>query len=569
MTLHTEDPQILCLESGIEANLLNVRQHKLEQQRDLFEKKQKKKRQEPLMVQANPDIKVMPRHSRKSGEQSILLDSCSVSSIYLGASNLGMPEGLSGAPNHTPKSRSRSCPRNNKLDNEQGSKEKDQYRGFSDDDIEETTLEDTQPLTRRKELFTPEQKPKIKKKSAAKSEVKETKKKVLKNSRSSACSAKDADKENKLKKKGIDSTATLQDEVHEINNDKELINQSSSEDDSFSVGDRVVPPAPVKQRNKKKPAKSAKSRRKSPSNDDEDKDALDEDDFDGESDILSSVVYTSPLPDPNREEDYQVAESLETGDLEGFALQPAPQNMTLKCRITRDKKGVDKGIYPTYYLHLERDDGKRLFLMAGRKRKKSKTSNYLISVDPTDLSRGGEGFIGKVRSNMLGTKFTVFDNGMNPELRPFVQEKESLRQELVSICYGTNVLGFKGPRKMTIILPGMNMDGERVSIRPKNEHETLLARYQNGNMENITVLQNKAPSWNEETSSYMLNFHGRVTQASVKNFQIISSQDPENFVMQFGRVAEDVFTMDYRYPMCALQAFCVCLSSFDGKLACE
>ena len=40
-------------------------------------------------------------------------------------------------------------------------------------------------------------------------------------------------------------------------------------------------------------------------------------------------------------------------------------------------------------------------------------------------------------------------------------------------------------------------------------------------------------------------------------------------VMQFGRVAEDVFTMDYRYPMCALQALGIALSSFDSKLACE
>ena len=40
-------------------------------------------------------------------------------------------------------------------------------------------------------------------------------------------------------------------------------------------------------------------------------------------------------------------------------------------------------------------------------------------------------------------------------------------------------------------------------------------------------------------------------------------------VMQFGRVAEDIFTMDYNYPMCALQAFAIALSSFDSKLACE
>jgi len=27
--------------------------------------------------------------------------------------------------------------------------------------------------------------------------------------------------------------------------------------------------------------------------------------------------------------------------------------------------------------------------------------------------------------------------------------------------------------------------------------------------------------------------------------------------------------MDYRYPMCAVQAFGIALSSFDSKLACE
>ncbi|CAI9557180.1 unnamed protein product, partial [Staurois parvus] len=115
---------------------------------------------------------------------------------------------------------------------------------------------------------------------------------------------------------------------------------------------------------------------------------------------------------------------------------------------------------------------------------------------------------------------------VNPDTKPFVQERESLRQELASICYETNVLGFRGPRKMTVVIPGMNQDCERVCIRPRNEHETLQTRYQNGNMENIISLHNKAPSWNEETQSYVLNFHGRVTQASVKNFQIIKCCGP-------------------------------------------
>lgn len=47
-------------------------------------------------------------------------------------------------------------------------------------------------------------------------------------------------------------------------------------------------------------------------------------------------------------------------DLEEFAVRPAPQGVTVKCRITRDKKGMDRGMYPTYYLHLEREDGKKV-----------------------------------------------------------------------------------------------------------------------------------------------------------------------------------------------------------------
>jgi tubby-related protein 1 len=80
-----------------------------------------------------------------------------------------------------------------------------------------------------------------------------------------------------------------------------------------------------------------------------------------------------------------------------FVFKPAPQNLTVKCRITRDKRGMDKGIYPTYFMHFERDDGRKMFLLAARKRKRSKTSNYLLSIDATDLNRDGENFVGKLR----------------------------------------------------------------------------------------------------------------------------------------------------------------------------
>ncbi|XP_077190408.1 tubby-related protein 1 isoform X3 [Paroedura picta] len=256
---------------------------------------------------------------------------------------------------------------------------------------------------------------------------------------------------------------------------------------------------------------------------------------------------------------------IEVDNLEEFVIQPAPQGVTIKCRVTRDKKGMDRGLYPTYYLHLDND--KKVFLLAGRKRKKSKTSNYLVSVDPTDLTRDGGNFIGKLRSNLMGTRFTVFDNGVNPDRAN--SDWSNARQELAAVIYETNVLGFKGPRKMTVIIPGMDSDNERIPIRPRNDNDGLLQRWQNKTMENLIELHNKSPSWNDETQSYVLNFHGRVTHASVKNFQIVHSNDLDYIVMQFGRISDDAFTMDYNYPLCAVQAFSIALSSFDGKLACE
>ncbi|XP_025935765.1 tubby-related protein 3 isoform X2 [Apteryx rowi] len=314
---------------------------------------------------------------------------------------------------------------------------------------------------------------------------------------------------------------------------------------------------------------------------------FDEEDTEEDEETSKRPAYHSPYPESERPSSAtSLKSSEETGasytpspqadaqlgeveNLEDFALRPAPRDITIKCRITRDKKGMDRGFFPTYYMHLERDDNRKTFLLAGRKRKKSKTSNYLISVDPTDLSREGESFIGKLRSNLMGTKFTVYDHGASPIKAQDLVEKAHTRQELAAICYETNVLGFRGPRKMSVIIPGMNKNHKRIPVRPRNEHESLLSKWQNKNLENLIELHNKAPVWNDDTQSYVLNFHGRVTQASVKNFQIVHDNDPDYIVMQFGRVAEDVFTLDYNYPLCALQAFAIGLSSFDSKLACE
>lgn len=70
--------------------------------------------------------------------------------------------------------------------------------------------------------------------------------------------------------------------------------------------------------------------------------------------FISFILYNSGfLQSPELEGNVE-------GNIEQFVLQPANKKMYYKCRITRDRKGMDRGLYPTYFLHLERDYGKKV-----------------------------------------------------------------------------------------------------------------------------------------------------------------------------------------------------------------
>ena len=51
---------------------------------------------------------------------------------------------------------------------------------------------------------------------------------------------------------------------------------------------------------------------------------------------------------------------------------------------------------------------------------------------------------------MLGTQFTIYDGGEPSKTRQgLLGDKAIGRQEIAGVLYDTNVLGFKGPRRMT------------------------------------------------------------------------------------------------------------------------
>jgi len=54
-------------------------------------------------------------------------------------------------------------------------------------------------------------------------------------------------------------------------------------------------------------------------------------------------------------------------------------------------------------------------LLTGKKRSGNTTSNYLITVDQDKTKKGSKGYLGKIRSNFLGTEFYLYDSGDNPK----------------------------------------------------------------------------------------------------------------------------------------------------------
>ncbi|XP_076790149.1 tubby-related protein 2 isoform X3 [Arvicanthis niloticus] len=534
----------------LEDEFSGVRLQKLEQQRQLFEKKQRRKRQEPLMVQANPDASLRHRRPRR-GEERFQSDS----SWGLGFGSPFLQENVPQA--HLPSGAHSALITMSYVGD--GSGERAPLlspRGAvytrgngpavrhlcwlpesSDSDVEEVTMEDIPVISRppkthlanRRRGWLASPGPGI-------SEEEEVE-------------SKDARVEDKTPSPDPDP-----DPDPTVNSDTVLGDLASCEMEENTVKNDAETASGIGDEDPEKEKEATEST--------ETNNALVVSEVmqgDGDTSNHSAWNMTCPLP---RTPGPRLGE-----DMEAYVFLPASRDHMVQCRIVRNKQGVDKGMFPSYYLYLEAEDGVAHFLLAGRKRKRSKTSNYLISLDPKDMSRNGNNFVGKVRSNVLGTKFTIFDNGVNPERSYWIPDSARIREELGVVCYETNVLGFRGPRKMTVILPGMDSRKQRVKVQPQNDQDSILSRVQKGARHGLLLLQNKAPSWSDESGAYVLNFHGRVTRASVKNFQIVHPDEPDHLVLQFGRVAPNIFTMDFRYPLCPLQAFAICLSSFDGKLA--
>ncbi|THU60719.1 hypothetical protein C4D60_Mb07t15720 [Musa balbisiana] len=231
------------------------------------------------------------------------------------------------------------------------------------------------------------------------------------------------------------------------------------------------------------------------------------------------------------------------------------------------------------------DKGK--FLLAAQRFRHRAHVEYIISLDADDMSQRSNAYVGKLRSDFFGLNFKIYDSQppfdgakalTNRASRRFASKQISPQVpagnfEIGQVSYKFNLLKTRGPRRMLCTLQCPAENSRKV-------HQKIPRADASGSDAGSVVLKNKAPRWHEHLKCWCLNFHGRVTVASVKNFQLVASSNPNRawdgavdvydpVLLQFGKVGDDMFTMDYREPLSAFQAFAICLTSFGTKFACE
>ncbi|CAA3000907.1 tubby-like F-box 8 [Olea europaea subsp. europaea] len=277
--------------------------------------------------------------------------------------------------------------------------------------------------------------------------------------------------------------------------------------------------------------------------------------------------------------------------------QPGPRDGTIQCFIRRDKYNLTYHLFLCLSRALLVENGK--FLLSAKRTRRTTCTEYVISMGADNISRSSSTYIGKLRSNFLGTKFLMYDT-QPPRTCSHVPPPGKASRRFNSKKVSPKVLDPGGvvPGQPELMPRSLEDSFRSISFLKSLDHSTEFSSSRFSNIAGVCnedddgkgrplILKNKAPRWHEQLQCWCLNFRGRVTVASVKNFQLIASTQPpaaatnapppsqptqsdhDKIILQFGKVGKDMFTMDYRYPLSAFQAFAICLSIFDTKLACE
>jgi len=89
----------------------------------------------------------------------------------------------------------------------------------------------------------------------------------------------------------------------------------------------------------------------------------------------------------------------------------------------------------------------------------------------SDLKKNSAFYIGKLRSNFLGTEYNVYDRGLNPKKKKARPEEH--REQLGAVLYVRGRQHTKttiAPKEVTVLLPKVSRAREREVWKPRDVH---------------------------------------------------------------------------------------------------
>eukprot|EP00195_Chlamydomonas_chlamydogama_P011442 CAMPEP_0202901248 /NCGR_PEP_ID=MMETSP1392-20130828/14147_1 /ASSEMBLY_ACC=CAM_ASM_000868 /TAXON_ID=225041 /ORGANISM="Chlamydomonas chlamydogama, Strain SAG 11-48b" /LENGTH=473 /DNA_ID=CAMNT_0049587785 /DNA_START=24 /DNA_END=1445 /DNA_ORIENTATION=+ len=246
--------------------------------------------------------------------------------------------------------------------------------------------------------------------------------------------------------------------------------------------------------------------------------------------------------------------------------RPAPSEGLVRCYVKRVKNFF--GTHCSFQMHLDNGD---VFLLAARRRKKSKVSSYVISQDLEDLKRDTDNCLAKLKANFVGTEYMLW--GKSDDRK----QKKGYAAEQLCINFKQTALSTSGgPRAMFVVLPLPDLEWQPSSPDGTDSLSNALEMARRKELppyleKNLAMLSTKPPEYDEALKAYTLDFKGRVKEASVKNFQLVhwdhnTDRKGADLVLQFGKIEEDLYALDFAYPLNVETAFSIALASIDTKL---
>jgi len=205
----------------------------------------------------------------------------------------------------------------------------------------------------------------------------------------------------------------------------------------------------------------------------------------------------------------------------------------IECVMDKDELGL--GIN-RLSLYMVLNDNNEAFALGALKRMVNGNTAYELSMSEND-DEVDVHYTGKLSCNAKGNEFVMYDD-VNDAIG--IREGKA-RRELGLVLFGSRQLGQSLP--IELVIPRVQRDGQCAQFRPKTLSEAMIQQYKSGKTKHLFVLKGLAQL--VPGGRVQLKFRGG---------------DHSAVVFEAYRSSDDRWTVRYRHPLSAFQAFNVAIA---------